>query len=203
MGKLSTPNSPSQSDLLPEDWAKKLFRMLATMYGSHWLDMWQGIPMAEVQADWRHYLAGYGGDEIARGLNACKLRGWGKPPTLPEFAKLCRPPLDYEAAFIEAVEQMRKRETGEDKWTSPAIYWAAVRFGSFELRQASYQACAKRWGRLLDDMLAKGDALEAVPPRREALPAPGQTTLTREQARERIAQIRARLGQGALAGLTK
>lgn len=76
------------------------------------------------------------------------------PPTEGEFIALCRPEIDYEQAFHDAVRQMHKRMQNDpddrDFWPMPAMYWAAVDFGQFELRTVSYGQAAARWKRLLD-----------------------------------------------------
>ena len=76
------------------------------------------------------------------------------PPTEGEFIALCRPEIDYEQAFHDAVRQMHKRMQNDpddrDFWPIPAIYWAALEFGQFELRTVSYSQAAGKWKRLLD-----------------------------------------------------
>jgi len=143
-----------------------------------------------VKSVWAKELAGYSPDEIARGIAACRTRDW--PPTLPEFLKVCRPALDYERAFIEAIEQMRKRETGGDEWSTPAVYWAAVKLGR-DISAHPYNAIKGRWKSALDDAIdgiRTGKLPAAVPKRREALPAPGQCSVPPEVAKQRIASIR-------------
>lgn len=47
-----------------------------------------------------------------------------------------------EQAFAEAVEQMPRRASGADKWSSRAVFWAAVRVGAVAL--------AKPWADVRD-----------------------------------------------------
>lgn len=129
--------------------------------------------------------------QVGDAIKACRMK-YDWPPTLPEFLKLCKPEtsFDYYAAFIEAVEQIHKRTTGDDKWSHPAIYWAAVVIGTFDLRNATWSAIEKRWTTTLKNELAKGqwpDVPENVP----ALPAPGKTALTNEQVKAHMAMLRA------------
>ncbi len=173
-----------------EDGAKELLKFLMVVYGQKFTDQWRGVTLAEMKAVWSMALAGYTTEEVQRGLTACMSRVW--PPTLPEFLLLCRPPVDHEAAFIEAVRQMRRRDDGTDAWSAPAIYWAAVEFGSWELKQASWDRAKARWTRILDEKLAIRD-LPAVPPRMDALPAPGQTIANPEKVRELLAGLRQRM----------
>lgn len=173
-----------------EDGAKELLKFLMVVYGQKFTDQWRGVTLGEMKAVWSMALAGYSTEEVQRGLKACMSRIW--PPTLPEFLLLCRPPVDHEAAFIEAVKQMRQRDNGTDTWTAPAIYWAAVEFGSWELRQASWDRAKARWTRILDEQLAKGE-LPPVPPRMDALPAPGKATANPEKVRELIEGLRQRM----------
>jgi hypothetical protein len=109
------------------------------------------------------------------------------PPSLPEFIALCRPPLDYEQAFHDAVAQLQKRHSDEhdDFWPQPAIYWAAIDYGQFELRNASYGQAAARWKRLLDKRL-EGEC-PAVQPFALQLAAPARNAegaaITSEEAK--------------------
>ena len=131
-------------------------------------------------------------NEIRAGISACRrLFDW--PPSFAEFAKACRPAIDYERAFLEAIEQMRKRETGDDVWSSAAVFWAACKLGG-DLRAHPYHAIKGRWHAALDDAIdgvRTGKLPSEIPPRMNALPAPGKTTVPPEIARERIAQINA------------
>lgn len=112
-------------------------------YGRRFLDMWAGIDEAMIKEVWRRKLASYGGQEIANGLNAMESRKM--PPTLPEFMELCRPPLEPEAAYHEAIVQMRRRHIdGTDQWSNPAIYWAAAEVGN-DLFALPWKLIEARW----------------------------------------------------------
>ena len=178
------------SHRLPDAWVERLFARLSALYGARLADLWRGADLEEVKDVWAVELADLSGEEIARGLAACRDRKF--PPTLPEFRELCRPPIDFEAAFREACEQTRLREMGLDRWSSPAIYWAAARIGNWDLRDSSYQAIAKRWQAELAVALEEQRAgrLPEIPPARPTLPAPGKTTPT-AQAKAWIAACRA------------
>jgi hypothetical protein len=155
--------------------------------------MWRGCDLQDVKRVWAEELADMSSEELARGVSACRDRKF--PPTLPEFRELCRPAPDYERAFAEAVEQMRRRESGEDTWSSAAVYWAAAKIGS-DLSAYPYQAIKGRWRTALDEAIEgvrTGKLPAEVPKRRDALPAPGQCTVPREVARQRLAEIRRRL----------
>lgn len=173
-----------------EDRAAELLNRIRAMYGQKFIDQWRGVTPGEMKEIWSVALADYSLEEVLHGLVACMSRIW--PPTLPEFLTLCRPPMDYEETFFEAVKQMRKREVGTDQWSRPAIYWAAVEFGSWDLRNASWDRAKARWTRLLDEQLGKTD-LPPVPPRMDALPAPGQCITDPEKVKQIIEQCKARL----------
>jgi hypothetical protein len=178
---------------LPMAWIERLFARLSAFYGSKFADLWRGCDLEAVKAVWANELAGYSRDELARGIAACRTRDW--PPTLPEFMKACRPPLDYEHAFLEAVEQMRLREAGEDRWSTPAVFWAAVKLGS-DLSAYPYQSIKGRWKAAIDeaiDGIRAGKLPAEVPKRRETLPAPGQCSVPPEVAKQRLAAIRGML----------
>lgn len=167
------------------------------MYGNKFATMWDGQNMAGVKSVWMEDLAEFSTAEIAAGVGACKTREW--PPTLPEFIRLCRPSIDYERAFYDAVEQMNKRNKGDDKWPSAAIYWAAVSLGR-DLIDRPYPDLRARWAKAVDDALAavrSGAKPDTVPPRLEALPEPGKATLDAEKTRENLGRLKAMVGMVA------
>lgn len=167
-------------------WIERIFGKLSGIYGSKFADLWRGCDIERVKRTWAEALAGYSPDEIRRGIDACMTRVF--PPTLPEFLMLCRPPIDYEAAYYEAVEQLQKRDAGADRWSHPAIYWAATRIGSFDLRNSTWGGIKARWISALQAEMANGE-WPAVPPHRKALPAHGDVSVPKEEARRRIAEI--------------
>lgn len=161
----------------------RLFARLGAFYGARFADMWRDADPVELKRIWAEELAGFTPEEIARGIDGCRTRDW--PPTLPEFLRLCRPALDYEAAFCEAAEQMYRRQQGEDRWSDAAIYWAATWMGR-DVMALSYDAARARWRALLDRALQAirgGDLPNEVPPRMTALPAPGAIVASADAAR--------------------
>lgn len=110
--------------------------------------------------------------EVRAGLRACRRQEW--PPSFAEFLKACRPSADYGAALLEAVEQMARRESGSDQWSHPAIFWAAVKIGAYDLSRKTLKELAPEWGKAFGDQLALGKWPE-IQARLPALPAPGKT----------------------------
>lgn len=133
-------------------------------------------------------------DEVKRGLARCiELYDW--PPSFPEFLKACRPALDYEVAFYEATEQMKLRADGNDRWSNPAIYWAAVKLG-VDMNTA-YCNIKKRWQKALDEAnenIATGVLPKAVPVRKLALPAPPKSKSMSPVALAELEKMKAILG---------
>jgi hypothetical protein len=138
--------------------------------------------------------------EVKRGLDECRRRfDW--PPSFAEFMKACRPALDYERAFHEAVEQMRRRETGEDVWSTPAVFWAAIKLGN-DLLAHPYASLKSRWQAALDEAVEgvrTGKLPASAPKRRDALPPPGKSSVPPEIAKQRLAEIMAFLQAKKLA----
>lgn len=171
-----------------------LFNRLDGMYPQRWR---AAFPGEDSIRNWREAWAdafidaGITPQQVADGIRACA-RQYDWPPSITEFLKACAPQLDAEAAFSEACEQMRLREDGRDQWSHRAVYWAAVEFGTWDLRNASWQTAKGRWTRLLAEKLAQQD-LPEVPPRRDALPAPGQGSADPEKVRKLLAECKARL----------
>jgi hypothetical protein len=159
------------------------------MYGSKFADAWRGCDLNNVKSVWTRRLKGYSRDELLRGVDACENLRF--PPTLPDFLQLCRPPVDFTAALLEAVEQMARRESDSDRWSHPAIYWAAVKIGSYDLSRKTMKELEPEWRKSFGDQLAIGQWPE-IPKRAPALPAPGQTH-NREVGRETVHAMLARL----------
>ncbi len=173
-------NSP-----LPAAWVAKLIAKMQVMYGAKFTQQWAGIPPEVLQSEWAEELAGFTGAELARGLAACRERTF--PPTLPEFMVLCRPPLDADVAFHEAVRGLNARKAGErGEWSHPAIFHAALEVGQFDILNSTYGALKARWGRSLSDQMANGQ-WEPVPDVSPALPAPPPAS--REDAEKAMRQM--------------
>lgn len=155
---------------LPSAWVDRLFMRFSGRYGAAFSQRWAGVEDAARQ-EWSEGLAGFTAAEIKRGLD--NLGTW--PPSLPEFIQLCRPPIEPEKAFYEALKQMRIRhQGGADRWSNPVIFWAAVWMGE-DLFSAQFARLKTRWIAALDQ--AKSD-LEAdittpnIPQKVPELPAP-------------------------------
>jgi len=178
---------------LPHAWAIKLIQRLVMTYGTRFWQAYEGITEAELAQHWAEELASFEGAEIAAGLSACKTRPW--PPTLPEFMALCRPWMDAEVAFRQAVAGMTARRKGETgHWSHPAVYWTAVRVGTHDLLACGWQTMRNRWETAFNEVLAQGQ-WHGIPAPAVQLPAPGESTLTRDQAHSLAAQVRQMTGQ--------
>lgn len=163
------------------------------MYGSKFLDLWRDVDHVKLKQAWAEELAGYTAAEVKRGLDLCKTKSPTFPPTMPDFLVMCRTVLTAEAAFYEAVAQIQKREEGKDVWTHKAIYWAASRIGAHDLKNNSWQQLKGRWTAIFDEVLSAGIWPE-IPAPREALPAPGQASISKEEAEKRAKEILSRTG---------
>jgi hypothetical protein len=169
-----------------------LFNRLDGAYQNRWRAAFSG---ENAIANWRETWAESFDDErikpadIATAIKAVT-RKYDWPPSLAEFLKLCRPAPEYELLHRDAVKAMR---TGE--WDSPLLYWATQKTGGFEMRSEPYKRTEKIWKSAIDDLMASG-ILPDIPPQREPLPAPGQQSISREDAAKRIAEL------GAVVGIT-
>lgn len=107
---------------------------------------------------------------------------------VPVFLRLCSPIRDFESAFREAAAYSQARLVGERRRLShPAIYWAAERFGWFEVRNESWQGAKSRWSVALTEVLCWG---EWPPFDQRALPEAGKTTCTPGAHRAAMAKAR-------------
>lgn len=176
---------------IPLSWVESLFKRMTFSYGTRFADLWAGVDHNELKAFWADRLGALTRDELATGYRM--MESLGRPPTLPEFIKLCRPNLDPEVAFYEAIEQGRKRELADpdnpDEWSHAAIYWAWVKVGGFAIANQGYEVLRSRWSETLRNC-ANDPHLPAVPKKARELPAPGKTRLQPERARELLADLK-------------
>ena len=171
---------------------------MSAYYGSRFADAWRGIDPAAMKRCWAEELAGYTGEEIAQGVALLKTRAF--PPTLPEFLNLCRKPVDIKADWIDACEQMpiRLRGDGSDRWNRPEVYWAAVKIGAFDLHSNSWDQIKTRWQAAIESAKSA-----PIPEYLAALPALGAQTVTKEEAVNRIADMKNLIGVSSPLGTTK
>lgn len=179
--------SSTSTSSLPLEWIEKLFNKMSLDYGKRFVDQWAGADPDELFAHWARELATYSRDELVRGYNALSGRDW--PPTLPEFKRMCRPPVDPTVAYYEALEQGKARERGEmGNWSHPAIYWAWNKIGAFDFNSLTYSNLKSRWEGVLADEMAK-EVWPNVPEPRVALMPPEKAKITKEEANKRIAEF--------------
>lgn len=100
MNDLTKPISQPSQNALPERWIDALFLKLATIYGKLWLDQWQGVPIDSVKTTWAEHLRHATGPQIKAALEY--VAGNVKyPPTLPEFASICRDFRQHDPGFVK------------------------------------------------------------------------------------------------------
>lgn len=190
----TAPQSASQT--LPAKWVEEIFKRLHGRFGNVFLAKWacaqlnaagEDIGVVNAKTVWGSELRGYTPDELKRGLSA----KFDYPPGCDEFQAACRPPENPQALWLEACEQMRIRlqGRGEDRWSSPRVYWAAVAVSAHDLAMYAWDQIKGRWTSALAE--AKTDP---IPEYRAPLPAPGKTHLNRDEARARFAELRKRAG---------
>lgn len=182
---------------LPGKWIEEIFKRFHGRFGNRFLAEYstgrndrngndEGIENAKHV--WSEELAGFTPEEIKRGLSA----QYSYMPDCDKFKIACRPTIDLEQAFCEAVEQMHKRKDGKDEWSSAAIYWAAVELGN-DLNNFPYQSIKGRWKAAFDkvkEKIASGGLPNEVPQRLVSIPAPGKTTISKEEAQKRFEEVR-------------
>lgn len=160
---------------------------MAALYGAKFADMWRGSDAEAVKAVWADEMGKLTNQELKRGVDALMSQEW--PPSLPQFIKLCRPPIDPLTAYYEAVAGVQARERGEmGEWSSPAIFWASVKVGAFDLKNQAYAAIKGRWETALQDVVNAG-GYQPIPEPVIALPAPEKTAQNRKEAAQVMQKI--------------
>jgi hypothetical protein len=172
------------------DW---LFGELHGRFGNRFLDAFRsgytvgGVDtgIENMKRTWAERIRANGltSGQVRRGLAACERLRF--PPTWGEFLEACQPRPDAGAAYHEAVAGLLARGRGEmGDWSHPAVYWAAMELRGDLLGQ-TYGAVRERWDGVLKRHLAR-EQWAPIPEPRPALPSPGTTTTTREEAAERL-----------------
>lgn len=165
MTQLSTSINP-----IPQAWIDALFAKMSALYGNKFSDMWRDSSMQAIKSVWSQELSKLSRDEIAKGANALMSQEW--PPTLPQFIKLCRTDIDPLQAYYEALNGVIARESGEvGEWSHPAIFWAMVAVGAFDIKNQTYSNIKARWEKCLSEQIARGQ-WAAIPTPAIGLPAP-------------------------------
>jgi hypothetical protein len=168
-----------------------LFNRMDGAYPSRWKAQ---FPSEQAIANWREAWSeafeeeGVTTQMISDAIRACRKKlDW--PPSLAEFLKLCKPPINVDAAVYEAIDQMRARQHGKDEWSDPAIFWAAAKVGEYDVISQTFSQLKPRFEAALKKVL-DGEVLP-VPQRVPALAAPGAAESTREYGRQRLDELNA------------
>lgn len=171
-----------------------LFNRLDGAYPRKWrADFQNEIAIANWKETWSEAFDedGITPTEIKAGLKNCR-RMFDWPPSLTEFMRACRPELNAENAFHEAIKGLTARRKGErGEWSHPAIYYAAVDVGQYDMMNSTYGAMRTRWEKALDAQMAKGQWAE-IPQAAVALPEPRKT----EQSNAEAAKTMEAIGAG-------
>lgn len=178
----------STSTSLPDAWVERIFDHMWATFGKKFVDQWAGIDPEKLKVHWGVKLAGFSPAELKRGIDALDRQTFC--PTLPEFMKFCRPPIDPLSAYYEAVEGVAVRERGEvGAWSHPAVFWASVAIGAHDLRGSTYSQIKQRWETALQAEIDKGVWAD-IPAPMIALPAPSRRETDRSAAARVLAGLK-------------
>jgi hypothetical protein len=74
---------------LPATWVDRIFEKLTLVFGREFTNRWEGLPIADVKADWAHELAGFANwpEAIKYGLENMPS---DRAPTVLQFRDMCR-----------------------------------------------------------------------------------------------------------------
>lgn len=172
---------------MPDVWISRIFDRMEDRYGDLWASRYGAFPRARVMRSWAEDLSDMTPAEIIDGMTAC--RDLKFPPTLPEFRMLCRPDR-ADDLFSRAVRVVSLPVDQRDYGGDSVLYWSIQRFGEHDIK-VSTTAGGPRWRQVVSataDEWRRG-LLPVIPERREALPAPGHTSVTREEAEKRVKSL--------------
>ncbi|MEN9659945.1 MAG: hypothetical protein RL571_3410 [Pseudomonadota bacterium] len=202
---LNTQRS-TESHALPLAWVEKIFRKMHGRFGNQFVDKFRSGESFEVtlmdgnteerdtgienaKMVWAEELAGFSGEEIARGMAAKFLYG---APDLDKFQVACRQnvEIDLEVRMQLAITQMsRRRQYLDENWPDNRTFWAAQRIGNDLVVQEPWRLKA-RWVAAWMD--AERDSNRTIPDAstQALLPPPAKRMMTKAQANEQAAQLK-------------
>lgn len=169
-----TPSTPR----LRRDWVERLIDLIQRKWTpAKFAAQWEGINAESLIVAWQEELAGLAREELTDGVSKMQRLTDEWPPTPAKFIALCRPWMDPGEALRIAMTEIVEREKGRDKWPHPAVYWAAIQVGHFEMMRKPHEALLSSYTRAFNECLANPN-LPPVPAReaREALPPPTKAT---------------------------
>lgn len=114
---------------LPASWVDRIFQKLTLTYGRDFAARWEGLDVSEVKADWAEALGGYEQHPEAIAF-ALTILDPAKPPTVLQFAELCRrapvkAPLALESPApnpevatmaLNALKRAGVKQVGDKSW---------------------------------------------------------------------------------------
>ena len=190
----SQPSNAGPLEPLPQRYIGRLFERLESQMGTKVMDLYKGGNPESIQHEWSTGLAGFTPQELQRGLSRCQHRKFA--PNLGEFAQLCRPTLDPEIAWHEAVAGLQAREAGEvGVWSHPAVWRAACTL-RYELRTANLRDCRNRWDYELSNEFARGHVADVPPPAAAVLQIEAKRGPPPPEIRDKLRAAGFKLGQG-------
>lgn len=186
MNQIATSNSSTSTSGPLENLVAAIFAKMQLDYGKKFTDQWGATNPDALNAHWVSELTGYTPREIKRGLAAMDGKDW--PPTLPEFKKMCRAPLNEMATYYEAIAGLEARGKGEmGAWSHPAVYWAASLL-RVDLMSQTHAQMKDRWAAALKAQMERSEWAE-IPPGRVLLPAPDTSPAAKELAAKMMREL--------------
>lgn len=183
--------SPASKRLMGNLWL-----LMTSMYGHKWTSV-HGLEDSD--GLWSKALSGIGGEQIAKGMQACLEQKLEWPPSAPQFRAMCEAaPADYglpteDQAYKEACNNAHPNMAGIAKWTHDAIYHAACETGFYNLNTLKDKDSRKLFARnyaIAVRMVMGGEKLKTIP---LALPEKVEARSTPEVGKSALANLRKKL----------
>lgn len=183
----------SQSQSIEIALLNRLWERMAEIYGHRWTSSFGDKP----NKSWAVAIEGLTPEEVLSGINRCIAMPSEWPPTASIFRNYCRPVVDYEGAFLAAVEAVSRRCAELDQsWAIPGsktpgkcLFWAASSMTS-DIISMPYEKLRARWKAALDKAIAETDSLDEIPPMAKRIGrSTSGATKVGEQALEKMRAI--------------
>ncbi len=94
---------------LASDWIQRLFSRFQAAYGNRMEAMWKNADPAEVRRAWDEELSVFPADDVIEALDAMRRAYTDWPPTLYQFADLCRDARKRRASRATMLEHVEER----------------------------------------------------------------------------------------------
>jgi hypothetical protein len=145
-------SEPSRA--VPSAWVVRLFSRFQAIYGNRTSTMWAEADPDEVRQAWGEELARYTGEDVRDALEVMRLHHQEYPPTLFQFASMCRDAAKRRAQTATKLEPPPMSKASAER--------AMAQIHATEAKLSQLNADCRDWARKILAREAAGERLPLV-----------------------------------------